>query len=94
MAARKWRFAASVIVAVCLMVTQLDLAALAQNTPNPPNQTATQTPTPPAPKGRSVKKWFLIGLGAAAAVVTAIFITRDNSLPEVTVGAPTVGNPQ
>ena len=94
MAARKWGFAASVLVAVCLMVTQLDLAAFAQNTPNPPNQGAAQTATPPAPTGRSVKKWLFIGLGAAAAVVTAIFVTRDKSQPEVTVGAPTVGNPQ
>ena len=51
------------------------------------NPTSTQTK-----KGRGLK-WLLIGAAAAGAVVVVILLKRKKD-PVVTVGVPTVGNPQ
>jgi hypothetical protein len=89
----KFRLAIIVLVVACLLIPQLQPTAFAQ-------QTATQTPATapaqdPAPrKKRSKLKWILIGAAAAGAVVAAVLVTRQKSEPVVTVGGPSVGNPQ
>jgi len=68
---------------------------VAQNAPA--NQAAAQQTTPTdinKKQGKSVKKWILIGVGAAAAFTVVFFMTKSQPEPQVSIGMPSVGMPQ
>jgi hypothetical protein len=68
---------------------------VAQNAPA--NQAPAQQTTPTdinKKQGKSVKKWILIGVGAAAAFTVVFFMTKSQPEPQVSIGMPSVGMPQ
>ena len=74
--------------------TSFELAAV--QTPAPTTQTtpSQSQPASPAPS-RHTWRWILIGTAATAAVIgTIILLHNPKAEPVITVGAPTIGNPQ
>ena len=99
-----WKVAMSMLVAVCLLMTQIEPAALAQTPPSSPPASAPATANPapqePAkPKSRFRRlissKWILVGAAAVGGAAAVILIkNRKPKEPVVTVGVPTIGIPQ
>jgi hypothetical protein len=103
------KVAMTMLVAFFLLSTQVEPGALAQSqqsTP-PPSTTTSQTPAPPetAPKtgqsqtkprsGHRRLKWLLVGAAVVGGVAAAILIkNKKGPEPVVTIGGPTLGNPQ
>ena len=99
----KLKWAVTVLVTLCLMVTHFESiafakpaqAAQAPATPAPAAPPAdADKPNPPAKKSHRFR-WLLIGAGAAAAVA-AVFLTPRKAKPDpvVTIGVPTIGTPK
>ena len=102
-----WKSAVITLVAFCLVITQVESAAFAKSQQASPPASAPQNPTPtpaPAPSAKGQAKprpfyrrfkWLLIGAAAVGATVGVILIkNRNKQEPVVTIGGPTVGNPQ
>jgi len=104
-----WKLAMSVLVAVCIVITQLEPRAFGKGTesspgiveaqnqnPAPPDAVPEPTPAPTKTQSghRRFKKWMWIGIAAVGAAAVLLIKTRKTPEPVVTVGGPTVGNPQ
>ena len=102
------KLATSMLVAFCLVITQLELGAFDQSTQSTPPIAATESQTTDSPQvvlepnqgqkkpqsGRRRLKWLLVGVAIVGGVAAAILLTKKKPEPVVTVGGPTVGNPQ
>ncbi len=103
------KVAMSTVVALCLLITNIEAAAFAQAQPStaPPVSAAPENQSPPPPSaqseqseakpraGRRKLKWLLIGAAFVGGVAAAILIkNRKGPEPVVTVGGPSIGSPQ
>jgi len=93
------KVAMSMVVALCLVISQIEPAAMAQapqSSSPPQQQPAPQSEPSQAKPRRSKLKWILIGATVVGGVAAALLIKNRKSGPEpvVTVGGPSIGSPQ
>jgi hypothetical protein len=102
------KLATTMLVAFCLVITQLEVGAFAQSTQSNPPIAATESQAADPPQvalesnqgqkkpqsGRRRLKWLLVGVAVVGGIAAAVLLTKKKAEPVVTVGGPTVGNPQ
>src|SRR5436190_1352147 len=103
-----WKLAMSMLVGFCLLMMQVEPGAFAKAQESSPAVSATArqvpAPQPGVPQssqnqtqpqsGHRRLKWLLTAVAAVGGVVTVILLTKKKAEPVITVGGPTVGNPQ